>query len=134
MAANVQPVFAIKPETVRAVITSATSDRSGSTPANLVELFTATTDGTKCTKIKFKHVSTSTAGWYLIFTTDTDGNNLRLFAELQILAASPSTTISTNENTYFDKDFQLKAGQKVLVGATSAASNIHVHGSIGHFS
>lgn len=134
MAANQEPVFALKPEAVRAVITLATGDRSGATPANLVELFTATTDGTKCTKIRFKHTGASTAGFYLIFTTDTAGANLRLYAEVQILAANPSSTIACHEGNYIDKDFQLKAGQKVFVGATSATSTIHVTGSIGHFS
>jgi hypothetical protein len=134
MAANKEPVFALSPETVRAVITGATTDKSGATPANLVDLFTGGTDGTKCTWIKFKHVGNSTAGQYLVFITDTAGANPRLYAELAIAAVTSSATVATNENTLFLPDFQLKSGQKVMVGATTATSNIHVTASIGIFS
>lgn len=133
MAANKEPIFALVPEVKRAVITAATTDKSGATPANLVELVAGATDGTKVTWIKFKHVGNSTAGQYLVFITDTSGANPRLYAELAIIAVTSSATVATNENTLFTPDLQLKAGQKILVGATTATSNIHVTASVGDF-
>jgi hypothetical protein len=133
MAANIAPIFALIPETRRTVITGTTTDKSGATPANIVDLVTATTDGTKVTWIKFKHVGTSTAGQYLVWITDTAGANPRLYAELAIAAVTSSVTVATNENTLFTPDLQLKSGQKIQVGATTANTNIHVTASIGDF-
>jgi hypothetical protein len=73
MAQNTKPVFALLPETARAVITTATTDKSGATTTNLVELVEAATDGTKVTRISYKHVGTSTAGTFMVFITDTSG-------------------------------------------------------------
>lgn len=133
MPANKEPIFALVPEVKRAVITAVTTDKSGAVPTNLVELVAGATDGTKVTWIKFKHVANSTAGLYLIFITDTAGANPRLHAELAIAAVTSSATVATNENTLFTPDLQLKAGQKILVGATTATSNIHVTASIGDY-
>ena len=134
MAANVQPVFALKPETKTAVITGTTTDKSGATPANLVELVTGSTDGTKVTWIKFKHVGNSTAGLYLIFITDPSGSNPRLYAELQITAQSSSVNQPSHESIIYTIDLQLKVGQKILVGSTTLTTNVHVTASIGEFS
>ncbi len=133
MTANIAPIFALVPEVKRAVITAATTDKSGATPANLVELVEGAANGTKVTWTKFKHVGNSTAGLYLIFITDTAGANPRLYAELAIAAVTSSGTVATNENTLLLPDLQLKAGQKILVGATTATSNIHVTASAGDF-
>jgi hypothetical protein len=133
MAANKEAIFALIPETRRAVITGTTTDKTGATTANMVDLVTGATDGTKVTWVKYKHVGTSTAGLYLMWITDTAGANPRLYAELPIAAVTSSATVATNENTLFTPDLQLKAGQKIVVGATTANTNIHVTASIGDF-
>lgn len=133
MAANKEPIFALIPEVKRVVITATTTDKSGAVPANLVELVVGATDGTKVMWIKFKHVANSTAGQYLVFVTDTAGANPRLYAELPIAAATSTATVATHENTLFLADLQLKAGQKIMVGATTATSNIHVTAQIGDY-
>jgi hypothetical protein len=133
MAANISPIFALIPETKGVAITGTTTDKTGATTANMVDLVTGATDGTKVTWIKFKHVGTSTAGLYLMWITDTAGANPRLYAELPIAAVTSSGTVATNENTIFTPDLQLKAGQKIQVGATTANTNIHVTASIGDF-
>lgn len=133
MPANVSPIFALVPEVKRAVITLTTTDKSGATPANLVELVTGATNGTKVTWIKFKHVGNSTAGLYLIFITDTSGLNPVLYAELAITAITSAANVVTHENIITLPDLQLKSGQKILVGATTATSNIHVTASVGDF-
>ena len=135
MAANFQPVFALKPETkVNCIITAATTDKSGATTTNIKDLLTAATDGTKVTWIKFKHVGTSTAGIFLIWITDTAGSNPTLFYEQTYTAITSSTTVSTAEATIVFNDLQLKSGQKIQVAATTANTNIHVTASIGDFS
>lgn len=134
MGANQEPIFVLKPRTARARITAATTDKTGGTPANLVELVAGSTDATKVTWIKFKHVGTSTAGMYLIFISDSAGANLRLYAELAIAAVTSSNTVATNENTLFTEDLQLESGQKIFVGATTANTNIDVTASVGDFS
>lgn len=133
MSANIAPIFALTPETVGVRITGTTTDKTGATTANILDLVTGSTNGTKVTWIKFKHVGTSTAGLYLIWITDTAGANPRLYAELAIAAVTSSSTVATNENTIFTPDLQLKSGQKIQVGATTANTNIDVTASIGNF-
>lgn len=134
MAANTNPVFALKPEVKTAVITAATTDKSGATPGNIKDLLTATTDGTKISWIKAKHVGSSQAGILLIWVTDTSGANPRLFAELAYTSITSSATVATSEVVAILPDLQLKAGQKVQVGATAYSTDIHVTAQIGDFS
>jgi hypothetical protein len=135
MPANKEPVFPLVPEIKRAVIAqgATTTDKTGGTPANLVELVAAATDGTKVTWIKFKHTGTSTAGLYLVFVTDTTGASPRLYAELLIAAVPSSGAALTHEATLSLLDFQLKAGQKILVGATTANTAIHITAATGDY-
>jgi hypothetical protein len=134
MAANTAPVFALKPETTLAEITATTTDKSGGTTTNIKDLVTGSTDGTKVTRIKFKHVGNSGAGTALVWLTDTSGNNLRIIAEETYSAITSSTTVKTAEVEFTFNDLQLKSGQKIKVGATVVTSNIHVTASIGDFS
>jgi hypothetical protein len=133
MSANIAPIFSLVPETVTARITDTTTDKTGATTANIKDLVTGATNGTKVTWIKFKHVGNSTAGIYLVWITDTSGSNPRLYSELAIAAVTSSGTVLTNENTLFTPDLQLKSGQKIQVGATTATTNIDVTASIGNF-
>lgn len=135
MAANFQPVFALKPETkVNCIITATTTDKSGATQTNIKNLLTASTDGTKVTWIKFKHAGNSTAGIFLIWITDTSGANPTLFYEQSYTSITSSSTVTTAEGTITFNDLQLKSGQKIQVGATVVTTNIHVTASIGDFS
>lgn len=134
MPANTNPIFALKPETRLAVITGTTTDKSGATTANIVDLVTAATDGTKVTQIKFKSVGNSTAGLGLVWVTDTSGANPRLLGEGVYSTVTSSATVATTEVTLFFRDLQLKSGQKIQVGATVVTTNIHVTASIGDFS
>lgn len=133
MAANTNPVFALTPEQVRTIITGITTDKSGATPANIVDLVTAVGDGTKVTQIKYKHVANSGAGLLLVWITDTAGANPRLYAEHAYAAVTSSVTVPTAEGVLLFNDLQLKAGQKIQVGGTVVSSNIHVIASIGNF-
>ena len=133
MAQNTKPVFSLTPETRLGVITTATTDKSGATTTNIIDLLTASTDGTKVTQIKFKHVGSSTAGLCLVWVTDDAGANPRLLSEAVYGVVTSDVTVPTAEATIFYPDLQLKAGQKILVGATTATTNIHVTAQIGNF-
>jgi len=74
MPANTKPIFALSPETRLAAITGTTTDKSGATTANIVDLVTATTDGTKVTQIKYKHVVGATTATTNIHVTAQIGN------------------------------------------------------------
>lgn len=133
MAANTKPVFALEPETRLATITGTTTDKSGATTANIVDLVTATTDGTKVTQIVYKHVGNSGAGILLVWVTDTSGANPHLLAESTYAAVTSSATVATAGGTLIFNDLQLRSGQKIQVGATVVTTNIHVTASIGNF-
>lgn len=134
MAANTAPIFALIPETKVAKITATTTDKSGATTTNIVDVLTAATDGTKITKIKFKFEGTSTAGTFLIWISDTTNTTNYLFDETTYDAITSSTTVATEGKTLLYSDLQLKSGQRLKVGATTVNTTIHVTASIGDFS
>lgn len=133
MAANTKPIFALVPETRRELITATTTDKSGATATNLVTLVTGATDGTKISGLGFKFVGTSTAGLFLIFITDTAGANPRLYDEIAYAAVTSSATVATVRGWQTYADLQLKAGQLLIVGATTTNTNIIALAHTGNF-
>jgi hypothetical protein len=123
MAANTSPIFALVPETKIVTVTDATTDRTGATTTNLVELLTAGTDGTKITQIGAKVAGDNTACLVLIFITDTAGANPKLYDEIGLTPITASTTLTSQREVTAYSDLQLKSGQKVLVGITVAQSD-----------
>lgn len=133
MPANTSPIFALSPETKLGKITATTTDKSGATTTNLIDLVTGATNGTKVTQVKYKHSGNSTAGIFMLFITDTSGANHRLHAESSFTTITSGTTTATAEGTLYFRDLQLKSGQKLVCGATVVTSDIHVTVSIGDF-
>jgi hypothetical protein len=123
MAANTSPIFALVPEAKFVTVTAATTDRTGATTTNLVELLTATTDGTKITQIGAKVAGNNVATIALIFITNTSGTSPKLFDEIALQAVTASTTTTSQRQVTAYSDLQLKSGQKVLVGITVAVSD-----------
>jgi len=121
--ANTSPIFALTPETAIVTVTAATTDRTGATTANLSELLTAATDGTKITQIGAKVGGTNNTTSVLIFITDTGGSNPKLFDEIKLEGITASTTQPSFRNVTAYSDLQLKSGQKVLVGITVAVTD-----------
>ena len=121
--ANTSPIFALVPETKIVTVTAATTDRTGATTANLAELLTAATDGTKITQIGAKVAGTNTACLVLIFITDTAGANPKLYDEIGLEPINASTTVTSERQVTAYSDLQLKSGQKVLVGITVAQTD-----------
>jgi hypothetical protein len=123
MAANTSPIFALVPETKIVTVTDATTDRTGATTTNLVELLTAATDGTKITQIGAKVAGNNGATSVLIFITNTSGTSPKLFDEIALNPITASTTQASFRNVTTYSDLQLKSGQKVLVGITVAVTD-----------
>ena len=121
--ANTSPIFALTPETAIVTVTAATTDRTGATTANLSDLLTASTDGTKITQIGAKVAGDNTACLVLIFITDTAGANPKLYDEIAMEAITASTTVTSQRQVTAYSDLQLKAGQKVQVGITVAQTD-----------
>lgn len=121
--ANTSPIFALTPETAIVTVTAATTDRTGATTANLSDLLTAATDGTKITQIGAKAAGDNTACLVLIFITDTAGANPKLYDEIAMDAVTASTTVTSQRQVTAYSDLQLKAGQKVQVGITVAQTD-----------
>lgn len=132
--ANTSPIFALVPETKIVTVTAATTDRTGATTTNLVELLTAGTDGTKITQIGAKVAGTNTACLVLIFITDSGGANPKLYDELALDSITPSTLITSERQVSAYSDLQLKSGQKVLVGITVAqAAGVNIFAIKGDY-
>jgi hypothetical protein len=123
MPANLQPIFALVPETSFATVTAATTDRTGATMGNTITLLTAATNGTKITQIGAKVAGTNAATLVLIFISDSAGANFKLFDEIALPAITPSTTATSQRAVTAYSDLQLKAGQVVKVGITVAISD-----------
>jgi len=121
--ANTSPIFALTPETSIVTVTAATTDRTGATTANLSELLTAATDGTKITQIGAKVAGTNTACLVLIFITNTSGTSPKLYDEIALEPITASTTVTSERQVTAYSDLQLKSGQKVLVGITVAQTD-----------
>jgi len=121
--ANTSPIFALTPETAIVTVTAATTDRTGATTANLSDLLTASTDGTKITQIGAKVAGDNSGCLVLIFITDTAGANPKLYDEIGLEAVTASTTTTSQRQVTAYSDLQLKSGQKVLVGITVAQSD-----------
>lgn len=123
MAANTSPIFALVPEAKFVTVTAATTDRTGATTTNLVELLTAATDGTKITQIGAKVAGNNGATLVLIFITNTSGTSPKLYDEISLPAITASTTTTSQRSVTAYSDLQLKSGQKVLVGITVAVTD-----------
>jgi predicted RecA/RadA family phage recombinase len=132
--ANTSPIFALVPETKIVTVTTATTDRTGATTTNLVELLTAGTDGTKITQIGAKVAGTNTATLVLIFITDTAGANPKLFDEIGLTLITATNTVTSQREITVYSDLQLKSGQKVLVGTTVAqAAGVNIFAIKGDY-
>ena len=121
--ANTKPIFALTPETAMVTVSAATTDRTGATTANLVDLLTAGTNGTKITQIGAKVAGDNLGTLVLIFITDTNGSNPKLFDEIELTAVTASTLTTSQREVTTYADLQLKAGQKIQVGITVAITD-----------
>ena len=134
MAANTSPIFALVPETKIVTVTTATTDRTGATTTNLVELLTAGTDGTKITQIGAKVAGTNTACLVLIFITNTAGASPKLFDEITLINTTAGNLDTSLRAVTAYSDLQLKSGQKVLVGTTVAqAAGVNIFAIKGDY-
>lgn len=130
---NIDALFPYTPFVAQGRITGTTTDKSGATTANIIQMYTAEAYGDKCSWIKFKHVGTSTTGIFLIWITDSAGANPRLLSEQAFTGAASSATVATVEYTFTFDDLELLTGQEIWVACTTAGSNIDVNAQIGKY-
>jgi len=133
MAANTAPIFALVPEQKSAKITATTTDKSGATTTNIVDLVTGSTDGTKITRIIYKFEGNSTAGTFMIFISDTTNTTNYLYYEETFATVTSSSTVASAGGTIIFNDLQLKSGQRLKVAATVVTTTIAVTASTGNF-
>ena len=131
MAANTEPIFALKPITAKCALSAANTARDGS--GTLVTLYECTSaSGSKIAQIWYKAEVTTTAGMVRLFITDDTGANPDLFEELSVAAATPSAVVTSAYNLVSYTDLQLKTGQ-ILKATTHNAEVFNVFASIGDF-
>jgi hypothetical protein len=132
--ANTNPIFALTPDVPIVTVTAATTDRTGATTTNLVNLLTATSSGTKITQIGAKVAGNNAATLVLIFITDTAGANPKLFDEIALPAVTASNQATSQRQVNVYSDLQLKAGQIIKVGATVVSGgNINIFAVKGDY-
>jgi hypothetical protein len=132
--ANTNPIFALTPDVPIVTVTAATTDRTGATTTNLVNLLTATSSGTKITQIGAKVAGNNVATLVLIFITDTAGANPKLFDEISLPAVTASNQATSQRQVNVYSDLQLKAGQIIKVGATVVSGgNINIFAVKGDY-
>jgi hypothetical protein len=132
--ANTNPIFALTPEAALVTVTATTTDRTGATTTNLVNLLTASTSGTKITQIGAKVAGNNVATLVLIFITDTSGLNPKLFDEIALPAVTASNQATSQRQVNVYSDLQLKAGQIIKVGATViSGGNINIFAIKGDY-
>jgi hypothetical protein len=132
--ANTNPIFALTPDVPIVTVTAATTDRTGATTTNLVNLLTATSSGTKITQIGAKVAGNNAATLVLIFITDTAGANPKLFDEIALPAVTASNQATSQRQVNVYSDLQLKAGQIIKVGATViSGGNINIFAVKGDY-
>ena len=132
--ANINPIFALTPDVPIVTVTAATTDRTGATTTNLVNLLTATSSGTKITQIGAKVAGNNVATLVLIFITDTAGANPKLFDEIALPAVTASNQATSQRQVNVYSDLQLKAGQIIKVGATViSGGNINIFAVKGDY-
>ena len=132
--ANTNPIFALTPDVPIVTVTAATTDRTGATTTNLVNLLTATSSGTKVTQIGAKVAGNNVATLVLIFITDSSGANPKLFDEIPMSATTAGNTTTSQRQVNVYSDLQLKAGQIIKVGATViTGGNINIFAIKGDY-
>lgn len=118
MAANVQPIFVLTPNTSTASIAAANTASDGS--GSLVTLFTAGANGSRVDTITFQNAqataAASSAMVCRVFVTDNAGANPRLISEVAQAAATRTTSVigATTTITYTN-GLLLSAGQIIKV-------------------
>lgn len=128
---NLDPLFAITPKFSGVQISTANTNRDGTT-GTYGTLFTAT-EKTQISELKYCAAETTTAGMLRFFITDTAGANPRMFLELTVAAVTASATVAcaTGSQTY--TNFVIESGQ-IITCSTEKAEAINVFIQAGELS
>lgn len=128
---NLDPLFAITPKFSAVQISTANTNRDGTT-GTYGTLFTAT-EKTQISEIRYNASVTTTAGMVRFFITDTAGANPRMFLELTVAAVTTSATVACATGTKTYENFVIQAGQ-IITCSTEKAEAINVFIQVGELS
>jgi hypothetical protein len=101
---------------VRGQVTTAQTDKSGATTTNLVDVVTPGASGTRVFEIRCKPTGTTAAGIVTVFTKE--GSTYRLIDEIEITAATSSTSVVTALSTKTYDNLVLASTQTLAFGTT----------------
>lgn len=127
------PQFTSAVKTGRAVVTAATTDKTGATVTNIVDILSAGASGTQIRKLVVKATGQPADSIVLIFLHN--GTDYRMVKEVDIGApAAGSTTVAAYEQEV-NVDWVIPSGWKMAAAVTviPTAGNIVVFGFGGDF-
>lgn len=117
------PVFAVTPRIGMAELSSANTNRDGTT-GTYVDVIIGASTGTRIAEIVVQASVTTTAGMVRLFITD--GVTTRMFDEVAVAAATVSATVKgTRLSTTYNNLILPNASWKIIA-STHNANNINV--------
>ena len=117
------PVFAVTPRIGMAELSSANTNRDGTT-GTYVDVIIGASTGTRIAEIVVQASVTTTAGMVRLFITD--GSTTRMFDEVSVAAATVSATVKgTRVSTTYNNLILPNASWKIIA-STHNANNINV--------
>jgi hypothetical protein len=121
------PVFAVAPEIGMAQVSTANTNRDGTT-GTYVTLVTAAASGTRVAEIVTQATVTTTAGMVRLFLTD--GSTTRMFDEISISAATVSASVKGNRVSTLYTNLVLPSGWSIKASTHNAeAINVFALGA-----
>jgi hypothetical protein len=126
MPANTTPIFTLTPRADVGQVVTANTARDGT--GTVATIASAGANGTRIDLIRVQAIVTTTAGVVRLFIHD--GTNFRLYKELLIPAATPSTTVEAYSVSYRpDEPLVLPSGYSLRASTHNTETfNVHVHG------
>jgi hypothetical protein len=117
MAANTAPIFPLTPRCAGVTLTTAATEKDGSTATSLL---VGGTNGTRVDKIILKPIGTNVASVFRLFVT---GSGMNTIAMEQTVAASTAAEDASLAEYILLPDFVIPSGAtlKVALGTTVAA-------------
>ncbi len=107
-----------------AVVTAATTDKTGATTTNLVKLCEGSSAGSKLSSIVFKCQGTSVDATGLIFVRKSEGDYL-LFDEIPLAAITSSNTAPSERNAAVYGDLPFDDNVEIYVGVTALSASVN---------
>lgn len=124
MATNISPIFVLKPRVATNLVSTANTNRNGTT-GTYVTVFSGAAGRSKVFTITIQAIGTTTAGVVRLFVND--GTTTGMIWEQLILAVTPSTSIACERyDLHFDgvnlPELFLQSGATITASTNNAES------------